>query len=83
MGRETAGIGHDELPPSLGQAIGRCRLSIEEHWDDVETDDDEAAKASSPFWRLIEAIADSDSDDLARSRLAHIALFAARRALAC
>ncbi len=69
-------------PALLEEAVARCRSSIDEHWGDVGTNDDQAVKLSSPLWRLIEALA-ADPGELAQSRLAHIALFASRRALAC
>ena len=58
-------------------------MPIDEHWGDVGTDDDKAVKASSPLWHLMRALGKSGPGDVARRRLARLALFAARRALAC
>lgn len=66
----------------LNEAVLRCWARIDQDWGDVGTDDDEAVKPSNPIWRLIEVLA-AGPVDLARPRLAHVALFASRRALAC
>jgi hypothetical protein len=72
-----------ELPAALRGAIEECRSRIGEHWGDVGTDDDEAVKASSLLWRLVYALGDSGPEVVTRMRLAHLAYFAARRALTC
>jgi hypothetical protein len=72
-----------ELPAALGDAVEQCRSRIDEHWGDVGTNDDEAIKASSPLWRLIESLGTSGPEEEARRRLARLASFAARRVLAC
>lgn len=71
------------LPAALEEAVERCRSTIDEHWGDVGTDDDETVKASSPLWHLVRALGESGPEDVARRRLARLALFAARRALVC
>jgi hypothetical protein len=72
-----------ELPAALEAAIEQCRSRIDEHWGDVDSDDDEAVKASSPLWRLVESLGSSGPADVARLRLARLAYFAALRALSC
>lgn len=72
-----------ELPTALVEAIEQCRSTIDEHWGDVGTEDDEEVKASSPLWHLVKALGDSEPADVARRRLARLAFFAARRALTC
>jgi hypothetical protein len=71
------------LPAALEEAVERCRSTIDEHWGDVGTDDDDAVKVSSPHWHLVRALGDSGPGETARRRLARLALFSARRALAC
>jgi hypothetical protein len=72
-----------ELPAALAEATEECRSRIDEHWGDVDTDDDEAVKASSPLWHLVRALGDSGPAGGTHLRLARLALFAARRALTC
>lgn len=72
-----------ELPVALEEAVERCRSRIDEHWGDVDTDDDESVKATSPMWHLVQALGDSGPADVARMRLARLAAFSARRALTC
>lgn len=72
-----------ELPAALEEAIEQCRSRIDEHWGDVDTDDDEAVKDSSPLWHLVLAFGGSGPGDVARLRLTRLAFFAARRALTC
>jgi hypothetical protein len=72
-----------EMPAALKDAVEQCRSRIDEDWGDVDTDDDEAVKASSPLWRLVESLGRSGPEDVTRLRLARLAFFAARRALTC
>src|SRR4051812_23141774 len=72
-----------EALPALEGAVEQCRSRIDEHWGDVDTDDDEAVKESSPLWHLVLAFGGSGREDVARLRLTCLAFFAARRALTC
>jgi hypothetical protein len=71
-----------DLPSEIRAAIAECRLRIDEYWGDPGTDDD-PADPSCPLWRLVNALGTSGRDDQGRHRLARLAFFAARRALAC
>jgi hypothetical protein len=72
-----------ELPSDVQAAIEECRRHLDEYWGDLGVDDEVAINPSCPLWRLVNALGNSGSDQQARSRLARLASFAARRALPC